>query len=200
GVAQADRKACRQRRSCGHDLQANLHLEILGCNRLIDRQRKPIVMRVSADVLDRNALGSRRITHQRPLSEIASSGALKVEVGWRGSDRALCEIDCGCGVLGCKSAACQRRGHAGDGHTPRNKSGGAAAHDSAPVTWSSNPALQHPISVGIIPTLRRKIATMAATDRTSAHRLTLLNLGASNDSGNRRIGSTSRNTVWIANQ
>src|SRR5690348_8010529 len=41
---------------------------------------------------------------------------------------------------------------------------------------------------------------MAASDRTSAHRLTLLNLGASNDSGNRRTGSTSRNTVWIANQ
>src|SRR5438105_2294799 len=59
---------------------------------------------------------------------------------------------------------------------------------------------QHPISVGIIPTLRRKIATIAAADRMSAHGSTLLSLGASNDSGNRRTGSTARNTVWIANQ
>src|SRR5258708_1391366 len=58
---------------------------------------------------------------------------------------------------------------------------------------------QHPISVGIIPALRRKIATIAAADRTSAHGSTLLNLGASNDRGNRRTGSTARNTVWIAN-
>src|SRR3984893_19364513 len=40
----------------------------------------------------------------------------------------------------------------------------------------------------------------AATDSASAHALTLAIFGASNDSGNTRIGIVSRNMLWIANQ
>jgi hypothetical protein len=39
-------------------------------------------MLVSADVLDRKAFGSGRITHQRPLSDIAFAGSPKLEAGW----------------------------------------------------------------------------------------------------------------------
>src|SRR6516165_8482721 len=60
--------------------------------------------------------------------------------------------------------------------------------------------MQHAASVGIIPTLKRKIATAAAIDSTRAHGSTARRLGASNDSGNARMGTVSRKTVWMANQ
>src|SRR5262249_5168942 len=56
------------------------------------------------------------------------------------------------------------------------------------------------MSVEIIPILRRKIAMTAAIESASAHGLTLLHLGASKANGKARIGSTSLNTAWIANQ
>src|SRR5262249_37790267 len=90
-------------------------------------------------------------------------------------------------------AGCKR----GDGDS---KSGRIASHVRTPARKRSNPAPLHAMSVGIIPILKRKIAMMAATESASAHGLTLLSLGASKVSGNRRTGSTSRNTVWIANQ
>src|SRR5215472_15646821 len=60
--------------------------------------------------------------------------------------------------------------------------------------------MQHAASVGIMPTLNRKIAMAAATERTRAHGSTVRKFGASNDSGNARTGTVSRNTLWIANQ
>src|SRR4029077_3620856 len=60
--------------------------------------------------------------------------------------------------------------------------------------------MQHAASVGIIPTLNRKIATAAAIESPSANQFTLASLGASNDNGNMRTGTVSRKTVWIANQ
>src|SRR5215469_17976161 len=62
------------------------------------------------------------------------------------------------------------------------------------------PAAQHAARVGIIPTLKRKIAIAAAIDKASAQGSTLAKLGASNDNGNARIGMVSRNRLWIANQ
>ena len=62
------------------------------------------------------------------------------------------------------------------------------------------PAAQQPASVGIIPTLNRKIAMAAATESVSAHGSTLANCGASNESGENCIGTVWRKTVWIANQ
>src|SRR5262249_57838990 len=62
------------------------------------------------------------------------------------------------------------------------------------------PAPQQAAKVGIIPTLNRKIATAAATESASAKASTLASLGASNERGNRRTGTVSRKTVWIANQ
>src|SRR5438034_7716907 len=60
--------------------------------------------------------------------------------------------------------------------------------------------MQHAASVGIMPTLNRKIATAAATDSARAHGSTVRKFGASNDNGNARMGTVSRKTVWIANQ
>src|SRR5215475_8048330 len=60
--------------------------------------------------------------------------------------------------------------------------------------------MQHAASVGIMPTLNRKIAMAAATERARAHGSTVMRLGASNDNGNAWTGTVSRNTVWIANQ
>src|SRR5262249_30510337 len=60
--------------------------------------------------------------------------------------------------------------------------------------------MQHVASVGIMPTLNRKIAMAAATERVRAHASTVRKFGASNDNGNARTGTVSRNTVWIANQ
>src|SRR5262249_9120352 len=60
--------------------------------------------------------------------------------------------------------------------------------------------MQHAASVGIMPTLNRKIAMAAATERVRAHASTVRKFGASNDNGNARTGTVSRNTVWIANQ
>src|SRR5262245_50514431 len=51
-----------------------------------------------------------------------------------------------------------------------------------------------------MPTLNRKIATAAAIESASAQGSTLLRRGASKANGKIRIGSTSRKTVWIANQ
>src|SRR6266403_5206921 len=62
------------------------------------------------------------------------------------------------------------------------------------------PAMQQAASVGIIPTLKRKIATAAAIDSARAQRSTLRTFGASNDNGKMRTGTVSRKTVWIANQ
>src|SRR5712671_6769962 len=62
------------------------------------------------------------------------------------------------------------------------------------------PARQHAASVGIIPTLNRKIATAAPTESRSAQGSTLENFGASNANRKARTGSTSRKTVWMANQ
>src|SRR5947209_20631570 len=60
--------------------------------------------------------------------------------------------------------------------------------------------MQHAASVGIMPTLNRKMAMAAAMDRASAHGSTVAKFGASNDNGNARTGTVSRNTVWMANQ
>src|ERR1700730_7732452 len=62
------------------------------------------------------------------------------------------------------------------------------------------PATHEPTSVGIIPTLNRKMATAAATESASAHTSILVNFGASNQKGNAWTETVSRNTVWIANQ
>src|SRR5215468_3796412 len=62
------------------------------------------------------------------------------------------------------------------------------------------PAAQHATKVGIIPTLKRKIAIAAAPDKASAQGSTLAKLGASNDNGNARMGIVARNRLWIANQ
>src|SRR5882672_7438558 len=62
------------------------------------------------------------------------------------------------------------------------------------------PARQHAASVGIIPTLNRKIATAAPTESRSAQGSTLENFGASNANRKARTGSTSWNTVWMANR
>src|SRR5256885_16560126 len=60
--------------------------------------------------------------------------------------------------------------------------------------------MQLAASVGIMPTLNRKIAMAAATERARAHGSTVTKFGASNDNGNARTGTVSRNTLWIANQ
>src|SRR2546421_4828846 len=60
--------------------------------------------------------------------------------------------------------------------------------------------MQHAASVGIIPTLKLKIATAAAIDSARAQGSTLRTFGASNENGNARTGTVSRKTVWIANQ
>src|SRR5712675_3120769 len=62
------------------------------------------------------------------------------------------------------------------------------------------PARQHAASVGIIPTLNRKIATAAPTESRSAQGSTLENFGASNANRKARTGSTSWNSVWMQNQ
>src|SRR5262245_24146329 len=62
------------------------------------------------------------------------------------------------------------------------------------------PTAQHPARVGIIPTLKRNIATAAASDSASAQGSTLEIYGASKASGENRTGTTSRQTKCTANQ
>jgi len=64
------------------DLQANPDFDVFCWERLIDRQRKPILLCVGADVLDGQSVDGRRVAHHRPLSQIALAGPLKVEIGW----------------------------------------------------------------------------------------------------------------------
>jgi hypothetical protein len=56
----------------------------------------------------------------------------------------------------------------------------------APARYSRTPAAQQAASVWIIPTLKWKIATAAATESASAHASTLATFGASNASGKAR--------------
>lgn len=51
-----------------------------------------------------------------------------------------------------------------------------------------------------IPNLSQKIASAAASDSSSAAGSTLAKIGISKDIPKLRIGTNSRNTVWIANQ
>src|SRR5215204_1073504 len=76
----------------------------------------------------------------------------------------------------------------------------ARPHEITRTRYRRMPAAQQAARVGIIPALKRKIATVAATDSASAHRLTLASTGASNASGPARTATVSRNTVWTANQ
>jgi hypothetical protein len=68
------------------------------------------------------------------------------------------------------------------------------------VAWRSRPATAQAPRVCSIPTLNRKIAAAAATDRASAHGSTLERTGASNDKPKLWTGMVARNSVWIANQ
>src|SRR5262249_36090676 len=77
---------------------------------------------------------------------------------------------------------------------------GIGGHASAPSRYKTTPAPQHAASVGIIPTLKRKIAMAAASESASAHGSTLAGTGASNAIGNACTGTVARNTVWSANQ
>src|SRR6266404_9161985 len=62
------------------------------------------------------------------------------------------------------------------------------------------PATEQANSVVIIPTLKRKIATIAATQSASAQGSTLVSTGLSKESPKACTGVTSRNTVCSANQ
>src|SRR3954451_13596297 len=62
------------------------------------------------------------------------------------------------------------------------------------------PAAEHANRVGIIPSLKRKIAIIAAAERASAHRSTLVRTGISSDIPYPCTGLTSRKMVWSANQ
>src|SRR5262245_10889161 len=62
------------------------------------------------------------------------------------------------------------------------------------------PAAQQAPSVVIMPTLKRKIATAAAIESTSAHGSTLVSFGASNASPKLCTGTVSRKTPGPANQ
>src|ERR1700730_7320094 len=56
--------------------------------------------------------------------------------------------------------------------------------------WRTTPAAEQAASVWIVPALKRKIATIAATDRTNAQGLTLASAGAANEIARLRITPT----------
>src|ERR1043166_6018104 len=62
------------------------------------------------------------------------------------------------------------------------------------------PRAEQAASVWIVPALKRKIATIAASDRMSAHGLMLANIGMSKPSPCQRSGTVSRKIVCNANQ
>src|ERR1043166_6115290 len=62
------------------------------------------------------------------------------------------------------------------------------------------PRAEQAASVWIVPALKRKIATIAASDRMSAHGLMLANIGMSKPSPCQRSGTVSRKIVCQANQ
>src|SRR2546421_13129398 len=62
------------------------------------------------------------------------------------------------------------------------------------------PAAEQAASVWIVPALKRKIATMAASDRMNAHGLMLAKIGMSKPIPYQRSGAVSREIVWNANQ
>src|SRR5215831_18286224 len=62
------------------------------------------------------------------------------------------------------------------------------------------PAAEQAASVWIVPALKRKIATIAASDRVSAQGLTLAKTGMSKPSPYQRSGMVSRKIVCSANQ
>jgi hypothetical protein len=72
-------------------------------------------------------------------------------------------------------------------------------HDCIPAKYNITPTAQQPARVGIIPTLKRKIAIAAAIESTRAQGSTLASFGASKLSRNARTGIVSWKTVWIAN-
>src|SRR2546430_6017092 len=62
------------------------------------------------------------------------------------------------------------------------------------------PAAEQAASVWIVPALKRKIATMAASDRMNAHGLMLAKIGMSKPIPYQRSGAVSRKIVCNANQ
>src|SRR2546423_13700775 len=62
------------------------------------------------------------------------------------------------------------------------------------------PAAEQAASVWIVPALKRKIATIAASDRMNAHGLTLAKIGMSKPRSCQRSGAVSRKIVCNANQ
>src|SRR5206468_8940713 len=69
------------------------------------------------------------------------------------------------------------------------------AYPISPEKWRTTPAAEQTASVWIVPALKRKIATIAATDRISAQRFTLASTGASNETPKPWTGKVSRKIV-----
>ena len=75
-----------------------------------------------------------------------------------------------------------------------------AGYPIAPTTYKAIPARLHARSVGIIPTLNRKIATAATTAIARAQGSTVSSLGASKANNVVLMGIVSRKSVCTANQ
>src|SRR5262249_44183675 len=126
---------------------------------LVDCERVAVLRGVPAGLLDRQAGAGGRVAHDGPITVRASAGAPERGISRRHATPVPHEIDLvsgDCAAARAEKAEC-------DGKRQQT-----AAHAIAPTRYRSMPARQHAASVGIIPTLKRKIAMAAAIDSATA--------------------------------
>ena len=168
--------SCRPIQTPRNRLEAESHLDICGRKWLVDRKRNTLFRGLVSILLQGVAASHAIITDDSPLTRSRISCAPGVEVAWGDAHNIAFECDGFC---------------VGDtGNPTRNGKGDkkacATPHPIAPSIYRPMPAKQQAASVGIMPTLNRKMAIAAATESKSAHRSTLAGFGASKDSGKAR--------------
>src|SRR5262245_6652573 len=139
-------------------------------------------------------LGSRRfLDNRRQQREVSSTGAHFVAQILQARTASQPTLLVGLGNAQHVSFECDALGAEGIGYSARKdkreNEGCITPHAIAPTWYKPMPARQQAVSVGIMPTLNRKIAIAAARESTSAQRSTLARFGASKDSGKARTGT-----------
>jgi hypothetical protein len=144
----------------------------------IDCQRNALCCALVSILLQGVAASRAIIANDSPLTWSRISCAPRIEIARGDAHHILVECDgLSAGDIGYPKGK-------GNG----DKKGGAKLHAIAPAMYRPMPARQQAASVGIMPTLNRKMAIAAATESKSAQRLTLAGLGASKDRGKARTG------------
>jgi hypothetical protein len=126
GIAEPDGDAAGLIDLPGHRFESNRDIHVAGRHRSVDRERKSVIGRVRAGLLDREPDGRRCVGGHRPLPRAALAGARKFEVGGRRSGRHIVDGNHDGTCLGKAGRSCARDGAGED-------SGGEDAFDRCEI-------------------------------------------------------------------